>query len=127
MAHNGHKCFKIFINPEMFESFETFVAVMSHELSHLLLYSYNNGKGHKLSPASLIDSNREIEKATDITATVIGFGNFIREGRKITKRDAFGFPIGKQILGYLSDEEFDFIYDCFIHNRRFKRIVRTKK
>ncbi len=118
--------FAFFINPEVLVDFNQFVAVMSHELSHLLLFSYNNGHGHVCSPHCLIGATIEIEKATDITAIIIGFGHYIKEARKRDFVNEEGALLTRT-LGYLSDQEFEFIYDCFINNRKFRKVPKKKR
>lgn len=81
-------------------SFELFVAVVVHELSHLLLYLNNNNLW-------------EVEKAVDLCALVRGFYPYIKQQRIAFKNEIQ--------LGYLSDEEFDFVIDCIENNRKFKK------
>lgn len=104
--------FEIRINKDKLVNFDVFVTVMSHELSHLLLHSLDNK--HKLS-----------EKATDITSIIIGFGEYVKRGR--FKKTCHGINIEINKIGYLSDAEFNFIYDCFINNRKFRMIPRKEK
>ncbi len=119
--------FAFFINPEVLVDFNQFVAVMSHELSHLLLFSHNNGHGHVCSPYRLTGATIEIEKATDITAIIIGFGHYIKEARKRDFVNEEGILLTRT-LGYLSDQEFEFIYDCFINNRsKFRKVPKKKR
>lgn len=72
-------------------SYEMFVLNMSHELSHVVLYSLYHP--YKCS-----------EVATDLTSMLLGFSDIIYNGRK--------FCCNGNIYryGYLSDEEFEFAY-----------------
>ena len=102
--------FEISINPKILSDFNFFVTVVSHELSHLLLYSIK----HECAPS---------EKATDITSIIIGFAPFIKKGRKQIEHNSFGFAESETTSGYLSDDEFNFIFDCYVNNRKFRRKV----
>jgi len=77
---------------------------MSHELSHIVLYSL----WHK-------EKNNEIY--TDITAMVLGFSNIMKNGRKVIKTNAstnllFTTTTTETITyGYLSDNNFNFAFN----------------
>jgi len=78
---------------------ETFLAIMAHELSHILLHSLRHTKGDN-------------EIYTDLTAMILGFSNVMRIGRKVTEtRDNI---VSTEILtttyGYLPDEQFNFAF-----------------
>jgi hypothetical protein len=59
----------------------TLIAVMAHELAHILLYS-------------LLHKEKNNEFYTDLTAMMLGFANVMRTGRKVVKQTSstkFGF------------------------------------
>ncbi len=78
---------------------DTFVAVMAHELSHVLLKSIRHPKW-------------DDEIYTDIVPVVLGFGKIIKEGRKV-----ISYSTDKDVnithtttYGYLSDADFEVVY-----------------
>lgn len=90
---------KVRVSDNCLENPETFVAVMAHELSHVLLKSIRHPRW-----------NDEI--FTDIVPVVLGFGRSIREGRKVisysTDRDVK--IKHTTTYGYLSDTDFEMVY-----------------
>lgn len=86
------------------ESPVTFSLIMSHELSHVLLYSMKHPK-------------KENEFYTDITAILLGFQNIFKNGRKVVKTDVeHGYSTTTTrtkttTFGYLDDNQFDFAYE----------------
>ncbi len=86
----------------------TFIAVMAHELSHIVLHS-------------LWHKEKDNEIYTDITAMMLGFSNVIKNGRKVIKTNSstdYGFlsnmtttTIETTTYGYLSDENFNFAFN----------------
>ena len=86
----------------------TLIAVMAHELSHIVLYS-------------LWHKEKENEFYTDLTAMMLGFGDVMRNGRKVVKTDSVtdhGFLSSRTTTtthtttyGYLSDDNFNFAYN----------------
>jgi len=76
---------------------QTFVAIIAHELCHILLRSL-----------AYPESDNEIY--TDLAAMVLGFSNVIQEGRKLVSRTHRGNLVETQTttFGYLDDEQFDF-------------------
>lgn len=89
---------------------ETFLALMAHELCHVLLHSL----WHK-------EKNNEIH--TDLAAMILGFSELMRIGRKVVETQNQG--VFSQTLtvtyGYLSDEQFYFAAN------RVKRILQAKR
>lgn len=75
----------------------TFVGLMAHELSHIVLHSMR----HK---------ERENEFYTDLTAMMLGFAEVMRLGRKVVSSTHRGRTTTTQTTtyGYLSDTNFDF-------------------
>lgn len=75
----------------------TFVAIMAHELSHVLLRSL----GHP-------ECDNEVY--TDLTAMLMGFSKVMDEGRQVIRRTARGDWVQTHTTtyGYLEDYEFDF-------------------
>ncbi|MBI3298862.1 MAG: hypothetical protein HYZ75_11900 [Elusimicrobia bacterium] len=88
----------------------TFIAVMAHELSHILLYSI----GHR---------ERDNETYTDITALLLGFSKITAQGRKVVKvTEGYNSTTTETTTyGYLSDENFDFA------TRKIAAIVESRK
>jgi len=75
---------------------DTFMALMAHELSHILLHSLQCSGQHN-------------EIYTDIVPMLLGFNEIMRLGRKTIKTS---YPFTETTTyGYLSDEQFDFAYD----------------
>lgn len=86
----------------------TLIAVMAHELSHIVLHS-------------LWHKEKDNEIYTDITAMMLGFSNIIKNGRKVIKTSNstdYGFlsnttttTTETTTYGYLSDENFNFAFN----------------
>ena len=86
----------------------TLIAVMAHELSHIVLHS-------------LWHKEKDNEIYTDITAMMLGFSNIIKNGRKVIKTSTstdYGFlsnttttSTETTTYGYLSDENFNFAFN----------------
>ena len=76
---------------------ETFVAVMAHELSHVLL-------------GSLYHPNRDSELHTDLVPILLGFRDCVRRGRKDIRQTTTdgGTRTHTTTYGYLTDEQFEF-------------------
>lgn len=77
----------------------SFIAVMAHELSHVLL-------------RSLCHPRQESELHTDLVPILLGFRGSVREGRKYTtylNRDGRS-RVETTTYGYLTDEQFEFAY-----------------
>jgi len=92
----------------------TFITLMAHELSHILLQS--------LQP-----TEKENEVQVDITPMLLGFKEIMKSGRKITEQ-VTNYPFittYTTTYGYLSDEQFNFAYKEI--NKILKRNRNTKK
>ena len=78
----------------------TFIAVMAHEFSHIVLHS-------------IMHRQKDNEVYTDLTAMILGFSEIIRKGRKTveTKRSSSRITTTTTTYGYLSDEVFSFALD----------------
>lgn len=75
---------------------DTFIALMAHELSHILLHSLQ-----------CLGQHNEIY--TDIVPMLLGFNEIMRSGRKTIKTS---YPFTETTTyGYLSDEQFEFAYN----------------
>jgi len=74
-----------------------FMAVIAHELSHVLLASLNHPQ-------------KENEFYTDLTPMVLGYSRLMEEGRKCTETTTSGNVTTTQTTtyGYLTDEQFSF-------------------
>jgi len=77
---------------------ETFVAIMAHELSHVLL-------------ASLWLPEKDSELHTDLVPIILGFREIVRRGRKIVQSTISGDTTTTQTTtyGYLTDSQHDFV------------------
>lgn len=81
----------------------TFIAVMAHELSHIVLYSLQH-------------SEKDNEVYTDIAAMLLGFNEVIKDGRKTEKTHVEHSLFSTTTItetatyGYLSDDSFRFAH-----------------
>lgn len=81
----------------------TFVTVMAHELSHIVLHSI----WHK---------EKENEFYTDLTAMMLGFAKVMKKGRKVVTTKTESLIVATRTTttttsyGYLSDENFTFAF-----------------
>lgn len=80
----------IFYHQKALSNFRVFVLGVSHELAHIVLHSLN----HHLKTS---------EKATDITAIMLGFSHFFELGHTSIEKDFITKNITQR--GYLSFEE----------------------
>jgi len=93
---------------------DTFMAVMAHELSHIVLYSLQHNE-------------KENEVYADITAMLLGFSGIMNDGRKTTKEYEQHSLLSTTTItetvtyGYLTDSNFR-----FAHNR-IREILRQNK
>jgi len=76
---------------------DTFVAIMAHELSHVLL-------------ASLWSTHKDSELHTDLVPIILGFRDVVRRGRKTIESTTSGNTTTTQTTtyGYLTDSQFEF-------------------
>jgi hypothetical protein len=79
---------------------DTFVAIMVHELSHVLL-------------ASLWSTRKDSELHTDLVPVILGFRDIVRRGRKAIESTTSGNTTTTQTttFGYLTDSQFAFACD----------------
>jgi hypothetical protein len=89
---------------------KTFIAVIAHELSHIVLHS-------------LWHKEKDNEFYTDLTAMILGFSKIIKDGRKIVKiKSGYNYTETQTTTyGYLSDEQFDFAFN------KIKAILETRR
>jgi hypothetical protein len=93
---------------------DTFMSIMAHELSHIVLYSLQHSK-------------KENEVYTDITAMLLGFNEIMSDGRKITKQYKQHSLLSTTTTtetvtyGYLTDSNFKFA------QRKIREILRQNK
>jgi len=75
---------------------ETAIAIIAHELSHILLHSLRH-------------HDRDSEKCTDLVPIALGFANIVRSGRVVTTSTRAGNVTTTltTTYGYLSDAEFE--------------------
>jgi hypothetical protein len=74
---------------------DTFVAMMAHELSHVLL-------------ASLWSTRKDSELHTDLVPIILGFRDVVRRGRKTIESTTRGNATTTTTYGYLTDSQFEF-------------------
>jgi len=92
------------------QSAHTFVAIMAHELSHLVLHSL----WHR-------EKNNEVY--TDLAAMILGFSDVINSGRRVVKTqyyDTFS-QTSTMTYGYLADEQFNFALNYVMRILKDKR------
>lgn len=77
-----------------------FMAVMAHELSHIVLHSLNH-------------SQKNNEYYTDLTAMILGFSNIVKVGRKFSVSTKLGdiTHTCTTKYGYLDDDQFNLAYN----------------
>jgi hypothetical protein len=80
------------------ERAETFIAIMAHELSHVLL-------------RSLRHPQRDSELHTDLVPILLGFGTCVERGRKRVRTETSGGRTTTHVTtyGYLTDSQFQFV------------------
>jgi hypothetical protein len=91
---------RIRVSSNCYQSPETFVAVLAHELSHLLLACLYHPKG-------------DSELYVDLVPIALGFRDIIRRGRKVTRGIMDGTLGSTQTTtyGYLTDSQFEYACD----------------
>jgi len=93
---------------------DTFVAIMAHELSHVLL-------------ASLMSLHKDSELHTDLVPILLGFRDAVRRGRKTSESTTSGNTTTTHTAtyGYLTDSQFKFA--CSHVTRMIHRHQHDKK
>jgi hypothetical protein len=93
---------------------DTFVQIMAHELSHVLL-------------ASLWSPHKDSELHADLVPILLGFRDVVRRGRKTIERTTSGNTITTHTTtyGYLTDAQFEFA--CNYVTELLQRHARDKK
>jgi hypothetical protein len=93
----------------------TAIAVLAHELSHVLLYALKHPR-------------RESEPFTDLVPIVLGFGQIVERGRVVSTSEIRGNTefSSKVTYGYLSDDEFEFARRL-THTRLAGRMARRNE
>lgn len=102
---------------------ETFMAIMAHELSHIVLHSL----WHK-------EKNNEFY--TDLTAMILGFSRVLKNGRKVVETKSvqtknyvlYSESITETLTttyGYLSDEQFNFAFNKI--NKILKKSIDSRE
>jgi len=93
---------------------ETFMAIMAHELSHIVLHSLQN-------------KEKDNEFYTDLTAMILGFSKVMEIGRKVveTKNYVILTQTSTTTYGYLSDKQFYFAFNKISEIR--KKNINLKK
>ncbi len=74
---------------------ETFLAMVAHELSHLVLHA-------------LRYKEKDNEIHADITSMLLGFNSIVRDGRVVVEDK--GYYTQKTTYGYMPDDRFDYAY-----------------
>lgn len=97
---------------------DTFVSIMAHELSHVLL-------------AAIWSPYKDSELHTDLVPILLGFRGVVRRGRKTIERTTSGDTTTTQstTYGYLTDRQFEFACDYVIgllqhHARDKERLLK---
>lgn len=82
---------------------DSFIAVMAHELCHIVL-------------ASLSHPEKDNEFFTDLTAMVLGFSLITKQGRRVSETWTFKNErtTTTTTYGYLSDRQFEFAHDQIV-------------
>lgn len=99
---NGYPI-KVKISKNCLNHHKTFIAMMSHELSHILL-------------KSIASKEADNEIYTDITPLILGFSDFIWDGRKTSKTTSESgllqttYTTHTTTYGYLNDNQFNYAY-----------------
>jgi len=93
---------------------ETFMAIMAHELSHIVLHS-------------LLHREKDNEYYIDLTAMILGFSVIMLNGRKTveTREKFMSTETLTTTYGYLSDEQFYFAFNKISEIR--KKNINLKK
>lgn len=98
---------------------DTFVAIMAHELSHVIL-------------ASLWSPHKDSELHTDLVPILLGFRDVVRRGRKTIDSTTSGNTTTTRTTtyGYLTDAQFDFACNYVTgilerHQRDKKRLLKV--
>jgi hypothetical protein len=102
------------VSEECYKEAETLIAIMAHELSHLLLYSLRHPQ-----------KNNEVY--TDLIPLLLGFSKIIEDGRKNIKTTTTGnlMTTTTTTYGYLTDAQFRFArnkIEAILENRRSDRM-----
>lgn len=99
----------------------TFVTIIVHELSHVLL-------------ASLMSPYKDSELHADLVPIILGFRNIVRKGRKMIENTKNHNIITKRTTtyGYLTDSQFEFAFKYVIqiikrHQRKKKNLIEAMK
>lgn len=112
---------KVRVSENCHEHPDTFVAIMAHELSHVLL-------------ASLMSPYKDSELHADLVPILLGFREAVRKGRKRIESTTTGntTTTSTTTYGYLTDSQFEFACShvtCIIegHQRDKKRLIEAVK
>ena len=95
--------FTVKISNEATSNPQTFIGVMAHELTHVVLYS-------------LWYKDKENEVHTDIAAMLLGFADAMKHGRKVVTEETPFLSANNSrkttttTYGYLNDSEFDYVH-----------------
>ena len=105
---------RVRVSENCIENPDTFVAIIAHELSHVLL-------------ASLLSPHKDSELHTDLLPILLGFREAVRRGRKTFESKTNGNTTTSKTTtyGYLNDAQFDFA--CNYVNGILKRHQLEKK
>lgn len=97
----------------------TFMAIMAHELSHILLRTMQHRE-------------KDNEVYTDLTSMLLGFNEVVKMGRKVVEQDigTTETTTYTTTYGYLSDSGFDYAYQkisrILERNRKIKKAIIQK-
>lgn len=98
---------------------KSFIAIMAHELSHIVLYS-------------ILHKEKNNEVYTDLTAMILGFAQILDDGRKVVEKTQYYDIIhtSTTTYGYLKDDQFQHayykIYKILNHHKRSVKKISKK-
>lgn len=102
---------QIIINIKNNMSMDNVISILAHECTHYLLFT-NNIK---------LEDKIKNECLTDVTALIMGFGKFMKEGYKISNQvtydTEFYINVNKERIGYLSYKDVEYAI------KRIKKII----
>lgn len=86
---------QIKINKDLVKQIETFVAVVAHEFSHIILHSVQR-------------SEKDSEFYTDLIPLIMGYGSIVSRGRIVNRTSCGSNSTVTTTYGYLNQEQFSF-------------------
>lgn len=101
------------VGEDYYKQPETFISIMAHELSHILLHS-------------IMHPEKDNEIYTDLVPLILGFSDVIEKGRKVVLTEFVGDKAITNTIryGYLTDNQFEFALNKI---RKIISAYKTKK